>query len=102
HRSPTPVPPSFPTRRSSDLAHLGELRVTLDDDGSGDSTPLQRLMAAIRGSHPSITGLLNDLHEAVRAAGDGAGVYGHTGRSGAEIGEHTSELQSLAYLVCRL
>lgn len=64
-------------------AHLGELRVTLDDDGSVDSTPLQRLMAAIRDSQPSITALLNHLHEAVRAAGDGVGVYGHTGRSGA-------------------
>src|SRR5205823_13632696 len=43
-----------------------------------------------------------------RSDPDGAALHsGHRrrrrmGRVGAEIGEHTSELQSLAYLVCRL
>src|SRR5205823_13108811 len=90
---PYPLLPSFPTRRSSDLAMC--LRsVILSPFSSSvmttsfalDSMSDDRYRASFRGSRCART--LERAFDRVR----------QTARSE----EHTSELQSLAYLVCRL
>src|SRR5205823_14571236 len=82
---------SFPTRRSSDLAALDTSRLAA--------------MAGIRDIRREADRVLvnaAELHRAVPA------VLGELGRQGVPLTElrrseeHTSELQSLAYLVCRL
>src|SRR2546425_9571901 len=62
-----------------------------------------------RGRHPAVPGHDGDTEWPARAAlpgarrhaSTGAGPEGHGG-TGHRSEEHTSELQSLAYLVCRL
>src|SRR5687767_15319590 len=75
---------SFPTRRSSDLANRGRL------DGSAG------------GEGPSRSGRHADRPGANRRSGDGTAGEGPDSSRAARSEEHTSELQSLAYLVCRL
>src|SRR5262249_61436250 len=81
---PPPHPPSFPTRRSSDLhhpigtAHLAGLRA--DPQPAG-------------GTHQGQRGL---------RAGAADLQCRRTSRLGGRSEEHTSELQSLTNLVCRL
>src|SRR5687767_15528879 len=79
-----PAPTLFPTRRSSDL----RLRVTPDIDGSGTGK-----LDTIASGQPIIVTIAPDQKKAY--------VVNHSGRS-KRSEEHTSELQSLAYLVCRL
>src|SRR5205823_12222340 len=88
---------SFPTRRSSDL-FAERLRPVLDamdesyevlvvDDGSRDATPV--LLLREQRSWPQLRVIrlrANAGHQAALSRSE----------------EHTSELQSLAYLVCRL
>src|SRR5687767_15287959 len=77
---------SFPTRRSSDLGVVdGRSRVVVID---------KRLVVDVPGSRP----LVQVDHDAVRHGGGSQGGHIIVARSE----EHTSELQSLAYLVCRL
>src|SRR2546425_3580787 len=71
----------FPTRRSSDLRGLADAPVPRD--------LLRRRDSGARGQ--------NRWHRAWRVGGH-PGIPSREGRSE----EHTSELQSLAYLVCRL
>src|SRR5205823_13361672 len=98
---PTPSSPplrallSLPTRRSSDLAvlfatALRRLTARLD---SGHATVVGSRLSSIlaSASHPAVSG-------GIRSAGENGRKPGTHHRSE----EHTSELQSLAYLVCRL
>src|SRR5205823_14167081 len=84
HRSHSPPP--FPTRRSSDLQ--GTLVI--------DVHP--RLHAAVERANP-LEARLDERHGAHGAASDLGRRLDHAERRSEE---HTSELQSLAYLVCRL
>src|SRR5205823_14042578 len=79
-RAPTPDPLCFPTRRSSDLAalYVGSVRDLETLGVTAQSRPCRRWVEAIA---------------------DGS-RYGYVLEARSE--EHTSELQSLAYLVCRL
>src|SRR5205823_11494975 len=83
---------SFPTRRSSDLKAQLLLPRRLGDDEWEDprSELVRRLL-----EYQQIRELVDWLHH---AAGQRADRFGRGFRSE----EHTSELQSLAYLVCRL
>src|SRR5687767_15569747 len=76
---------SFPTRRSSDLSSVGGVYYVIREEETGLLRP--------RGDAPAfrdaVIALLRDREKARR--------IGH-----ARSEEHTSELQSLAYLVCRL
>src|SRR2546423_9063624 len=70
-------------------------------------TTLFRSMAGPAGLEPGGTGIFaHQLVEVVEAVGvvGGGGRQGQArrGRHGRRSEEHTSELQSLAYLVCRL
>src|SRR5205823_14048196 len=78
---------SFPTRRSSDLAAAGHLADRDRRAGAG-------------------AGIESDIVRRRVGAGDLEGRrlihVGGTGSGATRSEEHTSELQSLAYLVCRL
>src|SRR5205823_13469916 len=101
-RSPPLSLPSFPTRRSSDLDELQRVGRLFHDD-------LQLRALALAGSLQHVVGaaLL-----AARRLADADPDAGEVGRMQvlldraqpvvARSEEHTSELQSLAYLVCRL
>src|SRR5207248_8731201 len=90
---PARAPPSFPTRRSSDLAG-GRQRRAVPDAGRQDH-PLPRAQPEhLEGPRRiPVTIGRRDVDEAVAREGDD-----HLGRSE----EHTSELQSPYDLVCRL
>src|SRR5205823_8346285 len=99
YRSSTPlILPSFPTRRSSDLM------VTVIDCTGIPSMTTDPPSGTVVSGNPAI--ITADFHGATpislqwyRLTTDGsAAIDGATSRSE----EHTSELQSLAYLVCRL
>src|SRR5205823_12498971 len=89
--APPPDLPSFPTRRSSDLAGLGRL-------------------VAVKVPHPALVLLPAQRERVVREAHSAAKlhhpnivtVFGWCNFATLRSEEHTSELQSLAYLVCRL
>src|SRR5205823_12646361 len=88
----------FPTRRSSDLEFRADAVVEadpaghLDDVGAGDLRDVGDLVdEGDLGGQEGVGGKLDHL---------GAGDVGAHQRGRSE--EHTSELQSLAYLVCRL
>src|SRR5205823_13075047 len=93
--APPAVLPSFPTRRSSDLP-------------AGGSPALTGPRRASRGRNTRTSGVRRGclvhtprrccLRPTARRARSGRGALLAHGRSE----EHTSELQSLAYLVCRL
>src|SRR5205823_13167910 len=102
HCTPTPrVLPSFPTRRSSDLVGRGSVRRV---------GPIERRAVG----HPIVVYQILDRGvpapgvKAVRAVVQaGMVAVAATGQEEAaqdrfRSEEHTSELQSLAYLVCRL
>src|SRR5205823_13870156 len=96
------APPSFPTRRSSDLirpAERGRLR-TGSVTSAGDAAARADLVRGLGyDGSGTVVGVISDGidHAAVaQATGDLPAVM--VPRSE----EHTSELQSLAYLVCRL
>src|SRR5205823_6825604 len=97
-----PGPPSFPARRSSDLASRVTERQVVFEDGGVVGTDVVVFAAGVR-----------PRDELARAAGLAVGARGgvvvdeacrtsdpHIWAVRSE--EHTSELQSLAYLVCRL
>src|SRR5205823_8387238 len=93
--------PSFPTRRSSDLLgnypHAQELAQRAIGDGLPNGPP------APADAHAALaisTVMLGDAQGALAIALDASRRLDrdYPGRSE----EHTSELQSLAYLVCRL
>src|SRR5205823_8912266 len=90
--------PSFPTRRSSDLLGLG-----LDEIEKGLAT-LRHLAGRFgRGAGPGLAPRnLLDLTDGPKGSGRAAfqGSLDEVVSDRSE--EHTSELQSLAYLVCRL
>src|SRR5205814_8430581 len=81
---------SFPTRRSSDLTHLLKLLI---QPGDG----IDRVVKAIRKAKESIEIMIFrfDRPEIERALIDAV-------ERGLRSEEHTSELQSLRHLVCRL
>src|SRR5205823_8762216 len=95
-----PLLHSFPTRRSSDLGYLGQSAVAAAPAVPG---------AGVRGGrgavpeyerpHPHLDHV-DDHARAGVADPPGGGPRRHGGAARSE--EHTSELQSLAYLVCRL
>src|SRR5205814_6651210 len=98
-RAPRRAPPSFPTRRSSDLAEVDELdRAALADQHVARLEIAVDDAGAVRGFEAG-GDLLQDVlrvldrHEAA--------LRDHLGER-ARSEEHTSELQSLRHLVCRL
>src|SRR2546425_4648921 len=71
-----------------------EVTLVLDDWATGTGTPVPDTDAGIAGGRGSMGGMMG---------GDMGGMMrGMMGGRGMEIGRATSELQSLAYLVCRL
>src|SRR5205823_13147311 len=89
--------PSFPTRRSSDLAARGPARWPAL---LRCAAPPRRVRQAVATAAAGLTRAARP-HSCCRTAdrpGSWRWRFGPLGRSE----EHTSELQSLAYLVCRL
>src|SRR5205823_14559895 len=78
---------SFPTRRSSDLFRRR-------GRGRGIHQSLCHLQLYLRWNH--------ECCGRTCRVWDRGGPHGRDGRGGLRSEEHTSELQSLAYLVCRL
>src|SRR5205823_14674455 len=99
YRSPhTPHLHSFPTRRSSDLANRGYGMPVLQLSTTGRKSGKRRTTM--------LTSPVQDGDRMVLVASNG-GDDRHTNwylnlRDDPRSEEHTSELQSLAYLVCRL
>src|SRR5205823_10828857 len=92
--APPPTPPSSPTRRSSDLCQLGlEFLV-------------KQLMAVLAQEHEQLRPPHRLDHRLLRRRGlrrrPPHDRTHHVSSLIARSEEHTSELQSLAYLVCRL
>src|SRR5205823_14565807 len=96
------LPPSFPTRRSSDLWDSSR-----DYNASGELERIEATLLAINSAdderNPPELGVLERemkrvKHGRIFLIPASADTAGHGTRSE----EHTSELQSLAYLVCRL
>src|SRR5690606_41916544 len=83
--------PSFPTRRSADLWRLGSPSAT----SGGGSTDYDDLV--IRGSFAYVYSHVNGTIDEYDLLSNEHSVY-----DGAQIGKHTSELQSRENLVCRL
>src|SRR5205823_14813256 len=86
-------PPSFPTRRSSDLPHETQHR-TIAAANNWENFAFVPRMVIIAGRKSSDAGVRNSCISALEMQ------EFRTPASRSE--EHTSELQSLAYLVCRL
>jgi hypothetical protein len=91
-----PSPPPDTARAAAALAylceHLAEIRATLGDVGTDASTPLQRLLAALRaGRSEDIASALTAVHTALRVAGDAPGIFGHT-RGLEALGVHSFEI----------
>src|SRR5205823_10061289 len=94
--------PSFPTRRSSDLTHasVAEADSALRGARSAFYEAIEAAWVVARDGPPVPVELRNGLRLAAT----------HATRTSADVvralydrsEEHTSELQSLAYLVCRL
>src|SRR5205823_12400593 len=87
---------SFPTRRSSDLQTIN---VTLNSvNGSTNLIiPMSILIADVNGN-----GAVNASDVSLTKSRIGQSITQTNSRSDVRSEEHTSELQSLAYLVCRL
>src|SRR5205823_11981734 len=99
HPSPTRYLPSFPTRRSSDLVAHGDV--------PNPKPAPDGLLAIARwtGVLPAQVLFVGDRVEdilAAKAAGAISGLALWSRGDHRRSEEHTSELQSLAYLVCRL
>src|SRR5205823_14121749 len=82
---------SFPTRRSSDLGHRGDAPFILHEDGLGWMYVPKDLQDGPFPTH------FEPLESPVRNS-----LYSRDTNPVVRSEEHTSELQSLAYLVCRL
>src|SRR5205823_13815777 len=100
--SPTRFLPSSPTRRSSDLIddrpeprHHPALAVDLIDDQQLRLTPLGSV------TPPLLFPLAPAPLSACHAPQPHPAAIDEGGQAPARSEEHTSELQSLAYLVCR-
>src|SRR5205823_12865161 len=93
---------AFPTRRSSDLE--GTLRQHLPGGDAAAASPRRGRCGSIsREAEPC--GSILPRSGALRQHSPRVGPCGSTFREAGPCGrseEHTSELQSLAYLVCRL
>src|SRR5205823_13121827 len=96
HSNPlTPTPPtplhlhSFPTRRSSDLGAATPLLAAPGEFISGKK-------------HDDGKQVEEEFHRAIINAARNPGPLAESTGTGLRSEEHTSELQSLAYLVCRL
>src|SRR5205823_13768328 len=95
-------PPSFPTRRSSDLVYVDTSRHTED-------TPHERHLTAValardldrQGADEATCRAVREALDELQHASEpnGRALFARAGEVRSE--EHTSELQSLAYLVCR-
>src|SRR5205823_7010978 len=98
--SPPPHPHSFPTRRSSDLSSEGRVHLNGFDEAGVNSRESDRARARPiqSGNQLLIDAAGEDLEDGVQHFGRGYAQTVDETRSE----EHTSELQSLAYLVCRL
>src|SRR5205823_13778227 len=101
HTPHPPHPHPFPTRRSSDLA-------TSDLPGGVINilTGYRKELGPVLASHMDVNaldlaGADGDSPELERLAAENVKRVVH-GRADVRSEEHTSELQSLAYLVCRL
>src|SRR5205823_12445266 len=92
--------PSFPTRRSSDLSILAALDVLVHCPSAPE--PFGRVLAeAMAAGRPVVAARCGGIPEVV--ADTVTGYLVDSDDVGAfRSEEHTSELQSLAYLVCRL
>src|SRR5205823_13940155 len=88
---------SFPTRRSSDLPFFGDF--TIDEAWlAWTEDPDDDLANELRKRHKDqLLGLLEARRKLALAIGDDDAAVRRVRSE-----EHTSELQSLAYLVCRL
>src|SRR5205814_8907412 len=96
HRDPRDLH-SFPTRRSSDLAELYIAKLTgaqVVPPTNSTATGLMTFRQALDGHSAAVSLSLNDLSSSETAA--------HIHSPAARSEEHTSELQSLRHLVCRL
>ncbi|MBF6195008.1 hypothetical protein [Nocardia implantans] len=72
--------------------HLQEIRSTLGDDETDASTPLRKLLDAVRsGSGADIATTLDAVHAALRTVGDARGIYGHH-RGLTPVGVHSIEV----------
>src|SRR5205085_4871931 len=85
-------PPSFPTRRSSDLAQLGPVHVFNPQHIGG--VPSTFCWSPVEGCEDPAT--------AIRRADAFAFAVSQQNVDGTRSEEHTSELQSQSNLVCRL
>src|SRR5205823_12424542 len=98
HRAPHP----FPTRRSSDLRLLWRSRDREERVQLGQLE--QRLEIFVQAAEPEVSTLLADLlrerHQDAKAGRIDIAGLGEVDDELLRSEEHTSELQSLAYLVC--
>src|SRR5205814_3956612 len=100
--APHPHPHSFPTRRSSDLL------VYLDNAASAQKprAVLDRMTQAYTSEYANVHRGLHYLANAATEAYEGGRErvtrFQNARRSEERSEEHTSELQSLRHLVCRL
>src|SRR5205823_12433208 len=97
HYVPPHTLPSFPTRRSSDLPRR---RRRSADARSAGKPDVARVRAAAARPPPDVAHA-HRLDRRLRRSGRGRAAAART-RATSRSEEHTSELQSLAYLVCRL
>src|SRR5205823_13178128 len=99
---PTPHPPSFPTRRSSDLPTPLPRGERGAKPGSHDHPTTHRPRRLLVGrSAPEATPQGRPARGAEGSRGEPAGRAAGGSHERGRSEEHTSELQSLAYLVCR-
>src|SRR5205823_13544629 len=93
---------AFPTRRSSDLEHATVARVVDDDQAGREISRAVLGFYRFRTQRKAARG--DGLLEAHGASGqcDDIDLVADRDRDVVRSEEHTSELQSLAYLVCRL
>jgi hypothetical protein len=75
---------------------LDQIRADLRGDGTGDVSPLQRLLDAVRDGQ-DIADPLDALHAVLQESGDALGVYGHGARGLRPAGVEDGPLE-IAYL----
>lgn len=76
-------------RRTADAlayfcAHMGEIRDQLRSGQPADDTPVDELLAAVRGGQ-DVTGAVRLLHQRLQASGDARGLYGRVRGTGAQL-----------------
>jgi hypothetical protein len=74
--------------------HLDELRQLLNDDDNDETSPVSRLLAAVRARKPQqvVADLLDELNEAVQDAGDMVGIFGFDVNRGDDAGLDALEI----------